>query len=552
MVELIIVGEFYMRLPIGKHVPRFAFPVLTACLALFCGSSRLDAAPVRGMSGDLWADLILGQPDYSDTRFNNASQSTASKPVAAVVDTVPGHNLMYVYDDGNNRVLGVTLVNGQVTDNQGAVLVLGQPNFTSTGSNGDSNWQNYPIPPLPTAYTLNNSPSYFQSPAEGGSVGNMAIDSQGNLYVPDYFNNRVLRYDWPTYTYEPASHVWGQPDFVSFAGNNGGEDQMLPAPTNQTLNFFPYDAVNYAVFVGSVENTAAGVAIDPWGNLWVADLMNNRVLRFPNAGGVPGPAADVVLGQPNFNTANPNDSVSDLSGMRHPLAVRVDGAGNVYVAESDLAGGAPPKYGRVSVYLPTGTDGSGNPLYGSGAIPAASYAVTQDLAYPCGLEWNNPPVTGTAGGNLWVSDLAQPTNAARDQVLLYAISFAGSFSATPVKVLLTDQPAHVFTGACVGVSPAPFWDQQHYASWTNWAGGYTGDGDSEGQVGVDSAGNIYLAGFSAVNLRRFPAPIPPPRPTWPPAGITSRSSPTRRASPTRSTTPACSTVSAWRSGSTWA
>ena len=35
------------------------------------------------------------------------------------------------------------------------------------------------------------------SPTEGGSCATMDTDSQGNLYVPDFFNNRILRYDSP-------------------------------------------------------------------------------------------------------------------------------------------------------------------------------------------------------------------------------------------------------------------------------------------------------------------------------------------------------------------
>ena len=65
-----------------------------------------------------------------------------------------------------------------------------------------------------------------------------------------------------------------------------------PSPANKTLSFSPGGTV-----------LRAGIALDPQGNLWVADAGNNRVLRFPAsqlAAGTIEPAADLVLGQPDF------------------------------------------------------------------------------------------------------------------------------------------------------------------------------------------------------------------------------------------------------------
>src|SRR5580658_2886318 len=110
------------------------------------------ATPVpRGTPGDLWADRVLGQSDNGRPNYafgsivpNQAGPRGLSYAFSVVVDTNPGHNMMYVWDSDNSRVLGVTLVSGQVTNGQGATIVLGQPGFDFAACNGDGNWQNYP------------------------------------------------------------------------------------------------------------------------------------------------------------------------------------------------------------------------------------------------------------------------------------------------------------------------------------------------------------------------------------------------------------------------
>ena len=104
----------------------------------------------------------------------------------------------------------------------------------------------------------------------------MAFDSQGRLWVADYFNNRVLRYDNPSTKGNGggADGVLGQPNFTS--GNPGASATGLKSP---------YD-----------------VALDAQGRLWVADFDNARVLRFDSPASQIQPAANGVLGQPDFTT----------------------------------------------------------------------------------------------------------------------------------------------------------------------------------------------------------------------------------------------------------
>ena len=371
----------------------------------FLAPGLSGADPVRGQAGDLWADKILGQLDYSQIHDNEVNAKNLYNPSSVFTDNNT-HNL-YLWDSGNNRLLVVQKFETAVTG-KGADLVLGQADFVHAGCNRDSGWQSFDWrtapngfrspPVLPTANCLCSQFYMSQSPGENQSEANMATDSQGNLYVPDYYNNRVLRFDYPISTNEAASHVWGQLDgtgngrFDFQAYNNDGTNQT-GSPNNQNLGLFDNPFGDNPSSAG-----AAGVAIDPWGNLWVADTMNNRVLRFPNpnapAAGVPSTTADVVLGQPDFTSNSPNYSVSSLSTLNTPKALRVDVNGNVYILEQG-------SYGRISFFTPTGFTGAGVPIYGSN-IPAAEYSEGPS-SLPNGLEID-PNQNSPAQVNLWVID----------------------------------------------------------------------------------------------------------------------------------------------------
>jgi VCBS repeat-containing protein len=76
----------------------------------------------------------------------------------------------------------------------------------------------------------------------------------------------------------------------------------------------------------------SGLFIDTFGCLWVADTKNNRILRFDNASSKPsGSSADGVLGQTDFES---NTSETSQNNMSQPTDVWVDSAGRLWVADS--------------------------------------------------------------------------------------------------------------------------------------------------------------------------------------------------------------------------
>jgi len=92
---------------------------------------------------------------------------------AAAVDKSTTPNRLYVTDYGNSRVLGYSNISA-LTNGAPADLVVGQPDFSFSGCN-----------------TQSNSAANLCGPR------GVAVDSNGNLYVSDTDNNRVLVFSNP-------------------------------------------------------------------------------------------------------------------------------------------------------------------------------------------------------------------------------------------------------------------------------------------------------------------------------------------------------------------
>ncbi len=485
----------YTRCIYGLNGLAIAILLLAVCPI----NSIAQTTPIRGVSGDNWADVILGQSDFSQMSMNTVVANRVARPGGVFVDRVSSPNRLYVFDAGNNRILGFSNV-GVLSPNQSVTtgvtwapdIVLGQTDFTHMAANGDSQLQDFPgynfaaylssTDPLPnpTASSLNLLDPRVVSPGESGSYATMAVDSQGNLYVPDYYNNRVLCYTAPTYTGEAASYEWGQPDFNSYRPNQGG------SATNGTFSF-----MNQRGFL------VAGVCIDQWGNLWVTDTGNDRVMRFPNqsapAFGVPAATADVILGV----TGVPASNDLDMTHFYYPGSVRVDPAGDVFVADGPPASNpSKTQGGRILIFKPQSYNGSGVPQYTNDQTPNGS--VTNGLTWPTGLEFD-------PSGDLWVNDFGNT------QVILYHMNLSAvPPTGTPTKLLLRSQ-FYPGVGSSLDAITTDNSDFNYAYPVGSVMSGNSPEyhHDNWGGLGVDSAGDVFVSSTDPIiDIMRYPAPIP--------------------------------------------
>ena len=133
----------------------------------------------------------------------------------------------------------------------------------------------------------------------------VAIDSENGVYVSDRSNHRVLYYPAGSTT---ATRVYGQGgDFTANTANNGGVSA---------------DSFNFP----------AGLSLDGDDNLFVADSSNNRVLMFP-----PGSTtATRVYGQGGDFTANTaNNGGVSADSLSTPQDAHISCVGDLYIADGN-------------------------------------------------------------------------------------------------------------------------------------------------------------------------------------------------------------------------
>ena len=101
---------------------------------------------VRGRSGDLWADVILGKADFSQIGPGEIVPYKTFNPGGVAIDRSVTPGRAYVWDAGNSRILGIDLAKCYAGESPcSADIVIGQPAASDHGAcNGDSGVQNFP------------------------------------------------------------------------------------------------------------------------------------------------------------------------------------------------------------------------------------------------------------------------------------------------------------------------------------------------------------------------------------------------------------------------
>ncbi|MDE2022011.1 MAG: NHL repeat-containing protein, partial [Patescibacteria group bacterium] len=289
---------------------------------------------------------INSNPYFQHAAINVIGQGSFTTNTAALTRNGLNHpqhidvnnsGVLFVADGGNNRVLSY---NSPFTDNMGAAYVLGQSSFTS----------NTVPKPLTQSSLLHPNAVKFD-------------DSTGNLWVADTGNNRVLMFLPANQVIGgAASIVLGQP---TFAGNtasltqngfnnpsgltfdNNGNLWISDSGNNRVLEYLAANLVQggkASLVIGQpsfTTNTApltqnglrfpTSATVDNGGNLYIADFNNNRVLQYSAANLVMGGTASVVLGQNSFTT---NVASLSQSGINHPEAVSIGPSNNLWVGDN--------------------------------------------------------------------------------------------------------------------------------------------------------------------------------------------------------------------------
>jgi trimeric autotransporter adhesin len=386
-------------------------------------------SPTPGFSGD-------GGP---------ATSASLSSPQGVAVDS--GGNV-YIADTGNGRIRKVS--GGTIA------TIAGSGSFRFSGDGNPAN-----------AATLSDPQR-------------VAVDSQGNVYIADTGNNRVRRVSGGTIATVAGNGNQG------FSGDTGlATAASLNSPLGLTVdssgNLYIADTGNNRVrmvtptgiittvagsgkpgFAGdggtattAFLNQPSGVAVDPTGNLYIADKLNNRIrivtpdgkietfagTGFSQFSGDGGLAANAALFWPTALAAfygsnvesgislyiadyynnrirviSPKGIITTVAGnggqfpacgsqpqpatataILHPTSVAVDSGGNVFIAEPNGN-----QICEVSMGQSSTVAGNGNPFSGPGPDPLHPYG---DGSPAIDAILNDPEgVAVDSAGNIYIAD----------------------------------------------------------------------------------------------------------------------------------------------------
>ena len=370
------------------------------------GSNRItiyENAAAKANGAD--ADYVWGQANFTTgTGANPPTASSLGTPRAMMIDEASG--LVWVADWFNNRVVRHAVSytppvkNFIVSDNQSAAAVAGQADFVTKTTGTTASKFNGPsgiaIDPVSGKFFVSDRANHrvlrFAS-ASAAMAGTAAeavfgqadfstvtsglaankfntpigidVDSQGRLWVADFTNNRVLRFDDAANKASGANAdgILGHADFTTNTGSTFNQEKLrgpvtVQVTANGTLwiadfnnhriirhdnaaakaNGAPADGVlgqngfNSAAAGTTATNMGSpnSAFVDKDGTLWVTDNANFRVLRFDNAATKPaGSAADGVLGQPDFTTKVSAVTRNGFSSLRFTY---VDQQGRLFLA----------------------------------------------------------------------------------------------------------------------------------------------------------------------------------------------------------------------------
>ena len=295
-----------------------------------------------------------------------ATQSALNSPGSVALDS---QGRLYISDGGNNRV--------RMVKSDGTIVTVA--GTTSPGEAGDGG-------PATSAYLY--SPS------------GIAFDSSGSLYIADTLNGVIRKVTGGTINTVAGSVSLG-PGFSTGDGGPATSAQLL-APAGVAVdsfgNLYIADQGNNAIRVvanGNISTlgtsdasplklkTPAGVAVDTSGNVFIADKGNHRIVERTAVG-----IWSVVAGTGTSGFSGDNGPATKAT-LSFPAAVVVDAAGQIYIADTLNS--------RIRLVTTAGIittiAGTGRPSYSGDGGPATNAAL-----------YDPPGVAVDAAGNVYVAD----------------------------------------------------------------------------------------------------------------------------------------------------
>ena len=267
-----------------------------------------------GVTGILTVVAGNGAPGFSGDN-GPATSAQLNRPNGVAVDSAGN---LYIADTYNDRVRKVS--NGLITTVAG------------TGVRG---------------FSGDNGPA---TSVELGLPSGVAVDSAGNLFITDSYNNLVRKVSNGVITTVAGNGTGG------YSGDNG--------PATSAELEYPF-----------------GVGVDSAGNIYIADFFNNIIREVSNG------VITTLAGNGTQGFSGDNGPATSAQ-LNRPYEVAADSAGNIYIVDTGNS-----RVRKVSNGAITTVAGNGFVGYGGDNGPATS----AELFYPQGIAVDS-------AGNIYIAD----------------------------------------------------------------------------------------------------------------------------------------------------
>jgi len=345
-------------------------------------------------------------------------------------------------------------------------------------------------------------PSFSLSAAallEGPTAGNDSVVLSASAYPNDFTWTNAANAIWLHLSPANQSGTGGTNVIFSYDANPGTTRTGTLSIAGQNLTITQagstYVAVGLLPLVSSGLNAPSGVAVDGAGNVYIADTSNNLVKEWT-------PASNTVT-----------SLVS--SGLSDPTGVAVDGAGNVYIANY---GGPIGKWTAATSNLTTlvssglsnpygvAVDRAGNVYIadtGHNAIKKWTAANSNVVTLPCSGLTAPYGVAVDGAGNVYISQGSYPYAGTIED-----LTVAGVFSTTlftgldgPTGVAVDGAGNVYFVHAWFGEGSLSEWTVAYNSATVlvSWSGVNMLYG-----VAVDGADNVYVADSANNQIMELP------------------------------------------------
>lgn len=229
--------------------------------------------------------------------------------------------------------------------------------------------------------------------------GDVAVDTSGNLFIPDFFNNRVRKVSTSGIITTVAGGGGGgdggvatnaglsipQSVAVDIAGNlfiaDHGNNRVRKVSTSGIITTVAGNGTSGYLGDGGAATNASlsptGVAVDAFGNLFIADQDNSRVRKVSTNGII-----TTIAG----GGGGGDGGAATNASVNHPFDVKVDSHGNLFIADT-----VNQRIRKVS------TNGIITTIVGGGSGGDGGAATNASLNYPSGVAVDN-------AGSIFIAD----------------------------------------------------------------------------------------------------------------------------------------------------